>query len=513
MKVGMQPPLLVVSALRAAVLRCFGPRGGSVFFTRDTGDVLVTRHGQKILRSLQLEHPAARLIVDCVHTHCQIAADGSKSFLLLLSSLLSEMVSCCGASWDSATARRLAQRLLQFCWTGLDDVIARGVTQRASSLAICGYHGDVVEGLVRGYMAGRVGDGPAKVLSPLVCRFYQKWSGGVRGAEPVAVIHTHFSLLHTAVSGLPIGCSGVAEGLVLERDWSAFFEHGPRVEVLVLAASVCPAAEPGRGCVCDRCVAWPQVCVCAQQLGACVLLSAAKQPDWVLQWARRNRVCLAECLDPERLDLLCLLGQSRPTPAGRVATATSVRRLVLGGRRLAAVVPAHAPRAHTLLLCGPGPGPLDQSVSACRGAVAMLHHVFEEDQSQSPAADCWAEALGSGRLLPVGGAFELLLHDFLLSSDWTGDPQVSRLLARAVLSVPGALHSHKPRHFLQLHAHFLRQGSGGPSRPWSGGLESVAAKRQLLSAVLQCAAKLLTVETVLRVHAPLRTSRSDEEED
>lgn len=50
----------VVSALEAVVLRSFGPNGGLVLFTRDTGEVLLTRHGQKILKSLHLEHPVAR---------------------------------------------------------------------------------------------------------------------------------------------------------------------------------------------------------------------------------------------------------------------------------------------------------------------------------------------------------------------------------------------------------------------------------------------------------------------
>lgn len=52
--------LAVVSALEAVVLRSFGPNGGMVLFTRDTGEVLLTRHGQRILKSLQLEHPIAR---------------------------------------------------------------------------------------------------------------------------------------------------------------------------------------------------------------------------------------------------------------------------------------------------------------------------------------------------------------------------------------------------------------------------------------------------------------------
>ncbi|XP_061079206.1 GTPase IMAP family member 4-like [Conger conger] len=59
-KVDVGTLLQVTQALKAVLGPCFGPSGGQVLFTRDTGDVLITRDGQHILSSLRLDHPIAR---------------------------------------------------------------------------------------------------------------------------------------------------------------------------------------------------------------------------------------------------------------------------------------------------------------------------------------------------------------------------------------------------------------------------------------------------------------------
>nr|XP_015208222.1 PREDICTED: Bardet-Biedl syndrome 10 protein isoform X3 [Lepisosteus oculatus] len=78
----------IAETLESIVSRCFGPNGGLVLFTKATGEVLLTRDGKKILHSLLLDHPVARVLVDCVSVHCSMTGDGAKSFILLLSALL-----------------------------------------------------------------------------------------------------------------------------------------------------------------------------------------------------------------------------------------------------------------------------------------------------------------------------------------------------------------------------------------------------------------------------------------
>lgn len=52
--------LQAVSVLESVVLRSFGPEGGQVLFTRDTGQAMLSRSGTCILSALQLEHPVAK---------------------------------------------------------------------------------------------------------------------------------------------------------------------------------------------------------------------------------------------------------------------------------------------------------------------------------------------------------------------------------------------------------------------------------------------------------------------
>lgn len=501
------------------------------------------------------------MVVDCIQAHCTMTADGSKSFLLLLASLLRRIHAHSKARKEisNAHARHLANQLLRLCSDGLDDIIMLQVTPCVSSLYFSSYHGDTLEGLVCGYMTGRIGIGQAEVLVPIICDFFWKWNVGhdtSRTITSATFIHTHFPLLYTTVLGLPIGRSCVQEGFMLGCDWTVFFKRksDEPMRVLVLSENVFSKDEAvsvfenyvGN----SHATIVRRLCVCAEELSVCVLLSPVKCPDLLLQQARQKQLCVAECVDQPLLDLLCLLNQSRPASVGRVATVTSVSRVVLGGHRFACVgvTPTHTSHTHspskhilhphTLLLCAPGPGPLDQCVNACQGVFTMLRNVCEDghtfsvpdqpqnfqpdqtedtplytvqlnpsaDKSFSPAPDQWHQLVHAGRVVPVGGVFEVLFHHFLLSSNWVAEPQIRSLLAESVLCVPRTLHSHKPRQFFQFQASLLDKLRSGPSpKPWTGELESVSCKRQLLASVLQCVCKLLSVDQVLYTHTPINT--------
>ncbi|KAG8012622.1 Bardet-Biedl syndrome 10 protein [Nibea albiflora] len=117
--------LQTVCVLESVILRSFGPDGGQVLFIRDTGQAMLSRSGARILTALRLEHPIARMVVECVLKHSIITGDGSKTFILLLASLLRMIhATACKESnvsqtynsrdaAEAATARRLADELLQ----------------------------------------------------------------------------------------------------------------------------------------------------------------------------------------------------------------------------------------------------------------------------------------------------------------------------------------------------------------------------------------------------------------
>uniref|UniRef100_W5K9G7 Bardet-Biedl syndrome 10 n=1 Tax=Astyanax mexicanus TaxID=7994 RepID=W5K9G7_ASTMX len=611
--VSLQASLSVVGALECVVRRCLGPDGGSVLFTKDTGEILITRHGQRILTTLHLDHPVGRMVLECVCAHNRVTADGSKSFILLLAALLrgihDSAIRCHKVSRSPATPRKLANQLLALCWKVLDDIVAHDVVPHASLLfgaSADGLDCDVLPALVRGYVAGRVGNAQAEVLTSLLCELYCKFSQekGSSTAEAITFLHSSFSLLYAKVSGLPFGSSQVVEGLVVARDWSVWREADGPVKTLVVWESLDkPLIAMGES-----------VSICFQQdwllrfenlmeeklsklqsLQVSVVLSGVKQPECVLEWARLNDVSVLECCDSEQLDLLCELTAAEMLPMQplvRITTLTSYSRLQLGGCRYALLgVPPHGSlKTHTLVFCAPTPGQLEQAVCVSQGVFTMLQHMcrsvfrtreqsndthslsdshnthqreierdgvsrthdqphmftplpdssqsFQSEQPRGSIKDVWDSILHSGGVIPVGGAFELLLHHSLLHCSNHGNSEIRRLLAEAVLSVPRSLHSHRPRYFLQQHAllmsklQLLKQGhtlsdprSGSDLRfdlgPAGSGplcVEPICSKHQLVASVLQCVNRLLCVGTIILtqtpVHRSLRgTSEDSEEED
>ncbi|XP_066541756.1 Bardet-Biedl syndrome 10 protein [Hoplias malabaricus] len=525
--VSLHASLSVVGALECVVRRCVGPNGGSVLYTKDTGEILITRHGQHILTTLCLDHPMARMVLECVCAHNHVTADGSKSFILLLAALLrgirDSANKCHKGSWNPATPRKLANQLLAFCGKELDDAIAHGVVPYASSLfGVSEYRreGGVLLALVRGYLAGRVGIGQAEVLTSLLYNLYSKTSNKQDSdiVEPISFLHSNFSRLHVKLSGLPLSCTQVVEGLVLACDWSVWKETEGPAKVLIVCESLDnPLDATGDNMsICFQ-QDWflrserlmKQKLTNLQSLQVSVLLSAVKQPECVLEWARLNGISVLECCDSERLDLLCELTNAEVLPMQpllRITMLTFYSRLQLRGCRYAhlGVPPNDLIATHTLVLCAPTPGIVEQSARTSQGICTMLHHLCQStlrtregpndthslnqshalsidrdsqthdqsclstplphqqqtqrsslDRSQDCIKDFWAAILKAGEVLPVGGVFELLLHHSLLHGSNHGDSESQRLLAEAILSMPRSVHSHRPRYFLQQQAQFM----------------------------------------------------------
>ncbi|XP_062860586.1 Bardet-Biedl syndrome 10 protein isoform X2 [Trichomycterus rosablanca] len=597
--------LSVAGALECVVQHCIGPDGGSVLFTKDTGEMLITRHGQRILTTLRLDHPIARTVLECVSAHDHVTADGSKSFILLLAALLREIRNstdrCHQASCNLAYTRKLANQFLAICCNELDGVIAHGVVPYASSLfelGGCELEGGVLSALVGGYMAGRVNTCQAAVLTPVLCELYNRVSNDANSSakESVLFLHSNFSSLCTDVPGLPSSKSHVVEGLVLAGKWSVLTEtegEGP-VKALVVCENLAASFKGDDSVTIYFQKDWmlrseslmQQRLAKILQLQVNVLLSSVKQSDLVLEWARLNSISVLECCDSAQLDLLCELTAAEVIPQQpllRVATLTHCSCLQIGGCKYAnlGIPPYKSLHMHSLVLCAPTPGALEQSVSVSRGVFAMLQHLTQsflrtrEQSNETPSssdshvhqidrdkvaqthesqneklcgssllyegahssisdqsresplnANFWDGILKAGAVVPVGGAFEFLLHHSLSQNSNHGDSESKILLAKAILSVPRLLNSHKPRYFLQQHAQFLRHlqllkqgrlmnefGSGSESQfgfrsAGSGSLcvEPVCSKQHLVASVLQCVNRLLCVGTILHTTTSLHKS-------
>lgn len=130
-------------------------------------------------------------------------------------------------------------------------------------------------------------------------------------------------------------------------------------------------------------------------------------------------------------------------------------------------------------------------------------------------------SISAGCVLPVGGNFEILLHYYLLNyvkqCQQSEATMVGMLIANALLGIPKILYKSKkgnqsfPQVYVRaLHALQTNQPMGSSQT----GLESVSSKYQLLTSVLQCLAKILTIDLVISIkRQPQEMHDQESEED
>ncbi|KAM7002989.1 BBSome complex assembly protein BBS10 isoform 2-T2 [Tautogolabrus adspersus] len=425
--------LQTVSVLESVVLSSFGPEGGQVLFTRDTGQVMLSRSGTKILTALRLEHPLARMIVASVLNHSTVTGDGSKTFILLLASLLRMIhTTACKEPNVShtynprkaavaSTARHLAKRLLEFALEDLDDLIAMGVVPYGCCLPREDFTLKTnsqksipcVEKLLVSFFHSRLGQTHCDFFSHLTCELLNNWK--LKNDHPsvsLQFINNSLPTLHTPVSGFPISCSRLIEGQVIHRDFAtpclqrdkplaAVILTGclqPKLlsagEVLELGCGDQQIAENSRK---KRSIvqfsAWAEKSLeCAianlQRLGVSVVLSAVKQSAAVLALAAQAEICIVECVSEDELSLFAHLSGAKPITdcwmiePDHIATLTFCRPILLGAHRYVHVAFHDSDKRLmvkpcSLIICGAGDGQTDQYVCALHDAIRMLLSAWE----------------------------------------------------------------------------------------------------------------------------------------
>ena len=132
-----------------------------------------------------------------------------------------------------------------------------------------------------------------------------------------------------------------------------------------------------------------------------------------------------------------------------------------------------------------------------------------------------SSSVSAGCVLPVGGNFEILLHYYLLDyarkSQQSEATLMSVVIANALLSIPKILcKSKRGNHsFPQVYVRALRAlQANQPVVSSQTGLESVSGKYQVLTSVLQCLAKILTIDLVISIkRQPQEVHDQDSEEE
>lgn len=143
-----------------------------------------------------------------------------------------------------------------------------------------------------------------------------------------------------------------------------------------------------------------------------------------------------------------------------------------------------------------------------------------KEGNQSNSQSNLSSFIKVGSVVPVGGIFEILLHYYLsYYAKQCHSPNVSilcSLIADVLLNVPKALcRAQKRSAFPQLYlsvTNALRSTQQLPTN--KKGLESVSCKYQLVVSVLQCTAKLLSIDLIVGIkRLPQEAEESESEDD
>ncbi|NWU92750.1 BBS10 protein, partial [Upupa epops] len=209
-----------------------------------------------------------------------------------------------------------------------------------------------------------------------------------------------FAQLRAAVTGLSLGNSRVLPGLVLRRDFAAYFPMGGDLRAVLVTEPLRPAfSGPGVEFLVNsqgqyeaslRWVAGRTEAVMEhlQSNNVKLLLSSVKQDEAVICSAKAYGVSVVECLSSDDIALLSeITGVSPYVPFGDnihgeitdIAVATFCQPLLLGSERCVHIgftsVCDFVP--HCLILCGPVAGVNEQHSEALEGAFTMLQQLFK----------------------------------------------------------------------------------------------------------------------------------------
>src|SRR5438128_6796242 len=80
--------IAAAKAVADAVRSTLGPRGMDKMLVDSMGDVVITNDGVTILKEIDIEHPAAKMIVEAAKTQDQEVGDGTTSAVIIAGELL-----------------------------------------------------------------------------------------------------------------------------------------------------------------------------------------------------------------------------------------------------------------------------------------------------------------------------------------------------------------------------------------------------------------------------------------
>ncbi len=216
--------IAAAKAVAQTVRTTLGPKGMDKMIVGSLGDVVITNDGVTILEEMQIEHPAAKMVVEVAKTQENMVGDGTTTAVILAGELLKKAEDLLDQEIHPtvlAKGYRLAEAEAQRLLKGAAKTIAISDEQLLRNVAITA-------------MTGKGAEANKEKLADLIVRAVKKVAQGNQDKIDLNDIKVE------TITGGSVDYSELVEGIVLdkERAHPGMPERVERAKVALLDASL-----------------------------------------------------------------------------------------------------------------------------------------------------------------------------------------------------------------------------------------------------------------------------------
>lgn len=214
--------LRAAEALESLVKPSYGPNGLDSLILSHSGDALMTSDGATVLSSVDVKHPSGKMILDAVLTHHGRHGDNSKSFLLMVTEALRNILYHVETAQE---ASKLGRHLMASHKHILDSLVLPSLIQfsRHTKLSDRSDFQQTASYILKTHLSGKFAPSVTDILTSLLLDFVDfPPSGGdgtdTNASEHIAWLIDLFPCCCSTIDGLSVRQSRVADGIVINRE-------------------------------------------------------------------------------------------------------------------------------------------------------------------------------------------------------------------------------------------------------------------------------------------------------
>jgi len=208
--------------------KMLGPNGKSTLLNTPTGQVLITDVGCTILRCMNVSNPVGNMIIKSIAAHHNYTGDGSKTFILYLTSIFSSIASYveerCGIRSEQRYPLLCALHYIRSQLFG--DVLLPALQKSCHVVDVCENKDatmTVMHNLLKSYLCGKYTVIIRSHLTNLLMNFLCSGVSDFRNlSTEVSVCIDNFNLLCLDVDCMLPTSSYIYEGVIIQRDCPNF---------------------------------------------------------------------------------------------------------------------------------------------------------------------------------------------------------------------------------------------------------------------------------------------------